>query len=46
MEGVIPDVFQKVVGVFDKGTDENNGLNYDERVEIARFYMEYLAENC
>lgn len=46
LDGVIPDVFTKIVSIFDKGIDQElSGLSYDDRLELARFYMEYLQEN-
>lgn len=47
MDGVIPEVFTKIVQVFEKAIDEKvSGLKYDDRIEIARIYMEYMNENC
>ena len=45
--GVIPDVYGKIVQVFEKALDaQNGGLNIDDRSEVARFFLEYLQENC
>lgn len=43
----LPDVFQRVVAVFERGLDsEQSGLSHDDRAELSRFYLEYLSENC
>ena len=47
LEGVIPDVYTKIVQVFEKGVDEAvSGLSFDDRSEVSRFFLEYLQENC
>lgn len=47
LDGVVPDVYTKIVQVFEKGIDETiSGLSFEDRSEIARFYLEYLQENC
>lgn len=39
------DVHGKIVSVFEKAMDENlSPLSFDDRSEIARFYLEYLQE--
>lgn len=46
LDGVVPDVYTKIVQVFEKGIDETvSGLTFEDRTEIARFYLEYLQEN-
>jgi len=43
LEGVIPDVYTKIVSVFEKAIEEAiSGLQFKDRQEIARFYLEYL----
>jgi hypothetical protein len=47
MEGTIPDVFGKIVSIFEKAIDEKvSGLNYDDRLDITKFYLDYMQENC
>ena len=47
LEAVIPDVYTKIVQVFEKAIEETvSGLGLSDRQEIARFYLEYLQENC
>ncbi|CDW82944.1 pre-mrna-processing factor [Stylonychia lemnae] len=47
MDGVIPEVYGKITQIFEKGIDHSqSGLNDDDRSELARFYFEYLQENC
>lgn len=46
LEGVVTDVCGKIVQIFEKGIDANqSGLNLDDRLDLARFYLEYLQEN-
>ena len=43
LDGVIPDVYTKIVSVFEKAIEESiSGLKLSDRQEIARFYLEYL----
>ncbi len=47
LEGVIPDVTGKIAQIFEKAIDANqSGLSFDDRVEISRFYLEYMQESC
>lgn len=46
LESSIPDSYSKVVQVFERGIDAANGMSHDDRSEIARFFLEYLQENC
>jgi len=47
---VIPDVYSKIVAVFDKALDPSSSScpssSSSDRHELARFYLEYLQENC
>ena len=45
LEGAVPDVYGKIVQVFEKALNEDlSPLSFDDRSEIARFYLEYLQE--
>jgi hypothetical protein len=45
LDKVQTDVFSKIVSVFDKAIDpEVTTLSFEDRAEIARFYLEYLQE--
>ena len=47
LDNAIPDAYNKIVQVFEKGIDEvASGLSIEDRIEIARFFLEYLQEYC
>jgi hypothetical protein len=47
LEGVVPDTYSKLVQVFERAVDESqSGLSLDDRIEIARIYMEFMQESC
>jgi tetratricopeptide (TPR) repeat protein len=47
LDGVIPDVYTKIVSVFEKALDTTSStLSASDLQEVARFYLEYLQENC
>lgn len=47
IEGTVPDVFSKIVSIFEKAIDEQQGgLKEGDRVDMAKYYLEYMNESC
>ena len=42
LEGVIPDLYNKIVQIYEKAIDGGSGLSATDRIEVARYYMEYV----